>query len=282
MYHSRKWKPDNPGLCVFLLDQSGSMGSEWPKNPGTTKAHVVADCLNNTLSELISRSTGSIGQVSHRCDVAVIGYGRDTRIGSVFQGSLQGQTIVKIPTMAKQYLRVTNVKRNMPDGKGGYIEVEEPSTIWVVPETGRAGTPMRAALAFVHGIVSNWLNDRPNSPAPVVIHITDGESTDGDPTQSAEAIRMLCTNDGEAILVNCHIPSAAEPEVLYPTSESQLPYESEYAKTLFAMSSPLPGAMYDMAKKAGLAVGSESRLMVMNADVTTAETLIQFGATAKM
>jgi hypothetical protein len=41
---------------------------------------------------------------------------------------------------------------------------------------------MCGALGQAQTVVQSWLSQHPDCFPPVVIHITDGESTDGDPT----------------------------------------------------------------------------------------------------
>lgn len=38
-------------------------------------------------------------------------------------------------------------------------------------------------------------------------HITDGESTDGNPEDIASQLRLISTNDGEVLLLNLHVSS---------------------------------------------------------------------------
>jgi len=62
----------------------------------------------------------------------------------------------------------------------------------------------------------------PKSFPPVVINITDGESTDGDPYPASAAIRELETEDGNVLLLNLHLSSCRAPQVFFPDSESGL------------------------------------------------------------
>ena len=57
----------------------------------------------------------------------------------------------------------------------------------------------------------------------MVIHLTDGEPTDGDPLPYAEALKSLSTDDGELLLFNCHISESQANPVVFPNSEHILP-----------------------------------------------------------
>ena len=74
----------NPACFIFLVDQSGSM--EDKMSSGRSKAQFVADVLNRTLVNLITRCTKSDG-VRNYFEIGVIGY-RDTYVQNFFQGDL--------------------------------------------------------------------------------------------------------------------------------------------------------------------------------------------------
>src|SRR5258708_5288351 len=114
------------------------------------------------------------------------------------------------------------------------------------------GTPMCAALQQARGVVESWLAEHPRCFPPVMLHITDGESTDGDPTQYGQALGDLKSSDGNALLFNCHLSSKRSPKIEYPTGPSALPDDS--ARTLFAMSSNLPQKFHATGASIGLSL----------------------------
>ena len=65
------------------------------------------------------------------------------------------------------------------------------------------------ALYRAYDIVDKWIQEHKRSFPPVVIHISDGESQDGDPLQYAESLRSLATEDGNVLLFNCHLSETA-------------------------------------------------------------------------
>ena len=68
----------------------------------------------------------------------------------------------------------------------------------------------------------------------MVINITDGEATDGDPSAPGDALKELGTEDGQLLLFNLHLSSHAGASIAYPSRERDLP--DPFAGQLFRMS----------------------------------------------
>jgi hypothetical protein len=82
----------------------------------------------------------------------------------------------------------------------------------------------------------------------------------------------LTTNDGAALLYNIHVSSATVEPIRYPSTAASL--SDQYSQLLFRMSSTFPDHIRQYAQDAyGLALGPDSRAMVLNAD---AEELVKF------
>jgi hypothetical protein len=105
----------------------------------------------------------------------------------------------------------------------------------------------------------------------VVINISDGEPTDGDPLRAAEALREVGTNDGTALLFNIHISGSSKRPIEFPDTQMGLP--DEFAQRLFEMSSVLPPRLAEEAAREGFAVSPASRGFAFNADLRA---LVQF------
>src|SRR5438477_89770 len=88
-----------------------------------------------------------------------------------------------------------------------------------------AGTPktMCDALNHCYRVAGGWCEAHPGSFPPVVIHLTDGESSDGNPEEAANGLKSLFTGDGNLLLFNCHLSDSTAVPVLFPSSEDQLP-----------------------------------------------------------
>jgi hypothetical protein len=119
----------------------------------------------------------------------------------------------------------------------------------------------------VHGIVARWVNEYPTGFPPIVLHITDGESGDGDPTAAGTALMNLATSDGNALVFTCHLSSTRATKIEYPAHVDGLP--DTFAKTLFGISSVLPPEFSKAAKELGLNLPEGARGFVFNADATS-------------
>src|SRR5438046_8804564 len=94
-------------------------------------------------------------------------------------------------------------KRKDMDDTGLEIEVDVPFPIWVKPKAG-GGTPMCGALRRARDLAEYWAYQHPDSYPPVIVNVTDGEATDGDPTGIAQEIYGIATNDGKAMIFNVY------------------------------------------------------------------------------
>jgi len=136
--------------------------------------------------------------------------------------------------------------------------------VWIDP-IHDGGTPMRQALGIIGETVAEWCDNHPSSYPPTVVHVTDGQSTDGDPEEIAEAIKGISTDDGDVLLFNLHVDQESGDEIVFPSSEDELP--DEYSKLLFRMSSTIPSHLVPVAQGMGYDVTEESRFFAYKAGV---------------
>ncbi|MBX8484957.1 vWA domain-containing protein [Pseudomonas cichorii] len=263
----------DPTAFLFLVDQSGSMGDTMAGE--RTKAQFVADVLNRTLMNLVTRCTKSEG-VRDYFDIGVLGYGH-TGVSNGFSGALGGQILHPISAIEASPLLIEDRKKKVPDGTGGLVEQIVKFPVWFQP-VSNGGTPMRAALTGAAEALVAWCDQHPNSYPPTVLHVTDGESTDGDPEELATMLRQIGTNDGQVLLLNIHVSANDSSPVKFPASENGLP--DSYAKLLFSMSSNLPEHLVKFAQEKGYSVSSESRGFVFNADAAEIVEFFDIGTRA--
>lgn len=235
------------------------------------KADGVADAINRLLQNLVIKCAKEEG-VRDYFHVAVIGYG--AQVGPAFSGALAGRQFVPISEVANAPARVEQRNKKISDGAGGLVDQQVRFPVWF-EATNNNGTPMRQALGAAKTIVEGWLAQRANCFPPIVINITDGESTDGDPTTAADEIRNLKSSDGEVLLFNIHLSAQKGAAIEYPNSESGLP--DQFAQQLFRMSSVLPAYMLNIAKKEGMNAGEGSRGFVFNADMVAVIKFLDIG-----
>src|SRR6266545_1608541 len=249
----------NPSAFLFLVDMSGSMTD--PYGSGKRKADGVADAINKLLSNLSIKCTKSEG-VRDYYEVGVISYGKKVEPG--LGGDLAGQALSPISAVANHPVRVEERAKKEEDGAGGVTEVKVKFPIWFDPKAAGA-TPMCKAFQLAHETLQAWVDTHKYSFPPIVINITDGESTDGDPSTYAESLRALETQDGKALLFNCHISGAKGESVLFADAEEGLP--DQFAKLLYSMSSVLPEPIRESAEREGFHVSEGSRGFAFNADL---------------
>jgi hypothetical protein len=239
--------------------------------PEKSKAVGVSDALNRLLQNLILKCARADG-VRDFFHVGMVSYGG--RVQSAFGGALAGKTIVPISQIASNPLRVEVRKRKVEDGAGGLVEDEFKFPVWFEAHpTGR--TPMCEAMRKAKEDVQTFLGIQHNCYPPIVINITDGHPTDGDPREAAKELRALTSLDGNVLLFNAHLSDKLNSPIEFPADESGLP--DDYAKLLFRMSSELPPKLMEAAKSSGLAVGPKSRGFVFNADLVAVIRFLDIG-----
>ena len=265
----------HPTCFLFLIDQSGSMDEM--TGAGRSKASFVADVLNKTLYTLVTSCSKSDG-VRNYFEVGVIAYG-GSDVTTGFGGALADGIIHPIAAISEHTLRVEERKKKMDDGAGGIVELKTKFPIWFEPKHA-GGTPMRAALEKTRQTVADWCEAHPGSYPPTILHVTDGQSTDGPPEEAADALRRMSTKDGEALLFNLHVTGESRPEIVFPTTDTDL--GDEYSRTLFRMSSPLPAHLANFAGDKGYAVADGSRGFIFNGDPQCIVDFFEIGTRPKL
>lgn len=265
----------NPSCFLFLVDQSGSMADTLPG--GEThqrKCDFVADALNRLLAELSVKCAKEEG-VRDYFHVGVVGYGAS--VGPAFAGALSGRDLIPLSDVASNPSRVEERTKRMPDGAGGLVEQQVKFPVWF-DASANGGTPMSHALTNAQATVNSFLTTFPSSFPPIVLNLTDGEPTDGDPSLPAESLRALASTDGNVLLFNLHVSSRGGSPINFPDDEAGLP--DDYAKALFRMSSVLPPHMRAYAQQTGYTVTETSRGFVYNADATAIVQFLEIGTRA--
>src|SRR5438105_13612259 len=186
---------ENPACILFVIDRSGSMDEI--TEAGRSKAGFVADVLNKTLYTLVTTCSKADG-VRNYFDVGVIAYG-GSEVASGFGGVLSGGIVHPINAISEHTLRVEERQKKVDDGAGGIVELKTKFPVWFDPKSA-GGTPMRAALSKTMETVADWCESHRDSYPPTMLHVTDGQSTDGSPEGVAYRLRQGATRDGEPLL----------------------------------------------------------------------------------
>ena len=261
----------NPACVLLLVDQSRSMDQPLAGTGTRSKAAVVADAVNRLVQNLVLRSAKA-GGVRDYFHVGVIGYGREVRSG--LRGQLPSAPLARISQLSDEPIRVETRTRLTPDGAGGARTKTVKFPIWYEPEAA-GPTPMCAALDAAASAARKFAAAFPNAFPPVVLNLTGGQPTGGDPAGKAWLVRMVSTNDGNALLFNVLLSVSPLPPAYFPDTEDRLP--DPFDQALFRMSSVLPAKMREAARAEGLAVREKARGVVVNADPTALVRFLDIG-----
>ncbi len=264
----------NPACFLFLIDQSGSMTQALAGQPGQRKMDQAAAAINRILDTVSQRCSQGM-DVRDYFDIGIIGYCTDSIgssiISSILQGTSRDQPFLPISQVV-DVAEMVEMQVKVSDGAGGLVEVTRQMPVWLHPHA-EYGTPMCAAFQTAARSVENWIAQHPDSFPPIIINVSDGAATDGDPEPPAQRIMGMQTGDGNALVFNIHLSEVSALPVQYPDREDALPRDDEYAKVLFRMSSVLPESSRAQASAMDLSISNNSRGYVFNADM---DALVQF------
>jgi hypothetical protein len=254
MTYSAEISRNNPTAFLFVIDRSGSMNEQTPE--GLSKAQMLSDVMNRLFSEMILKCSKTEG-VRNYFEIGVIGYDSPMGVVNPLPGELVGNWLNPVSLFETNPLRLEERMKKIPDGTGGVIETSIKFPVWFDP-IAQGGTPMCAALSTAYNILNGWCENHPNAYPPLLVHVTDGQSTDGDPEGIAEDIKQISTEDGNVLVFNIHLSKQGGHGMMFPSSVQGLP--DSYAEKLFKMSSQLPENIINIARNEEIAqVSSESR-----------------------
>ncbi|GCE18590.1 hypothetical protein [Dictyobacter kobayashii] len=281
--YTQVWAGSRPGCLIFLLDQSGSMADPFgmaQAGAGRRKCDMVATVLNGFLNELIVANTvaqrDGTTEVRPRAEVAVLGY-EGISVEPVLQGGLSGKSFISLPELQMNPLDIERRKRTEIDDTGQEIEITVPFPVWVKAKAG-AGTPMCMALEQARDLAQEWASNHPDSYPPVIINVTDGIASDGDPLAVAQEISQIRTNDGQALFFNVHITDFNLSPIVYPANSEELP-EDAYARSLFEISSEIPESSRQLLRSLlGKDIQPGARGMIFNGDAASVRQMFIFAS----
>jgi hypothetical protein len=266
MAYSAEISRTHPACILILIDQSGSMEEPFSGSQ-RRKADGVADVTNRLLQNLVVRCAREEG-IRDYFHLGVLGYGGE--VGPAFRGPLAGRSLVPISEIGHAPARLEERTREREDGMGGLVREKVRFPIWF-ESVANGATPMCQALGRAASLVGDWVRRYPEGFPPIVVNISDGQPTDGDPTGIASELRGMRTTDGEVLLLNVHLSAHASTPIQFPSSDAGLP--DAHARLLFGLSSRLTPGMLSAAREEGLQVSDGARGFVFNADIIS---LIKF------
>jgi len=277
--YEKQWSSNEPGLMIFLIDQSGSMEVEWgDKNRAEQTSLVVNKVLENII---LTNMDGT--KPKNRAYISLIGYGGNggNTVDILAKGLLSD--------IADNPIDIQKVKVKKPDGGGGIIEIVEEKPVWVTP-IANGLTPMGGAMDLAKDIIEKWIGKRADAPAPIIINITDGMAYNGNESNPMEEvektisvfkeIQSIKTSLDESPLVfNVHI-GGDEKKIGFPENESELGND-DMAKFLFEISSRVPDAIKEGANFS-FSIKENSKAFIANADLIDLIEFIEFGSKSAM
>lgn len=252
-------------------------GAEEQGDAAPSKARVLADTVNRLIQNLVLRCAKEDG-VRDYFHVGLIGYGERVepliRLAEDADRPGPAPDLVPISALAERPLRLDERVQQRPDGNGGFAERRVRVPVWFDPEA-RNGTPMCQALDHATKTVRAWIDTHPRTFPPIVVNVTDGEATDGDPLRFARELTAYGTQDGDVLLFNVHLSDSTEPAIELPDTVEGMP--DAHARTLFQMSSELPFPMRRAAEAEGFATSLDTRGFVFNADPAALVRFLEIG-----
>ena len=135
-----------------------------------------------------------------------------------------------ISRLADDPIRVETRTRLTPDGAGGAEDKKIKFPIWYEPEAA-GPTPMCEALDAAAAAVLTFAGAFKHAFPPIVLNLTDGKPTDGDPAGKAWLVRMVSTDDGNALLFNLLLSASPLTPAYFPDNEDQI--ADEFGQALF-------------------------------------------------
>ena len=195
--------------------------------PGTpSKASNVADAINRLLNNLVIRSSRG-NAVRDYFSISIVSYGSEI-VRTPWQGGLSGKTIVTTSELDAQPARIEARLERVPDGTGAYRDLTINVPVYIDPAAG-GSTPMCKALFNAFNLCKWWVGKHPDGFPPIVLNLTDGEATDGDPAIGAKNLVSLATTNGNVLLFNLHVSAEGGAAQLYPSSDAELTNDSPSA-----------------------------------------------------
>ena len=275
--NEKQWSSATPGLLIILLDQSGSMMSDYE---GTTRTKFATLAVNKVIDNIIQKNfDGDVPK--NRCFISVIGYNHNVK--ELCSGWLKD--------LDANPLRYEKIKKKVikksPDGAGGILEekvdVEVTQPVWVEPIDRDGATNMLGAFQLAKDLVEKWMADNADGPAPVIINISDGvpyyEGKDPrdcmtETVALVNEIKNLSNNDGNVLIFNAQIDSV--PTTVFPSERNEISQEA--GQFLYDITSVVPESYKVAAAKNELPTKEGSRGCIFGADGVQLIQLIDFGS----
>ena len=245
------------------------------KNESDSRTVFATRAINRVINDIIKKNFNGT-EPKNRCFISVISYCADVK--EECSGYLKD--------LYKSPKRVETVTKKVSDGAGGLVDKNVKMPIWVEPTDTDTWTDMKGAFLMAKNLVEDWVADKPDNPAPVIINISDGvpyydhkNSNDcmEETKTIANEIMQISNSDGNVLIFNAEIGDTSQ-EIITPNDDSEVKKGGAGAEFLYDISSVIPEGYIDAARKNELPVKPNSRGCVFSADAVTLIKLIDFGS----
>lgn len=275
--YSMQWSSKNPGLQIYLLDQSHSMGEKYPEHG--TKAMFAAVAINRCIREVIeANSDGS--NVKDRAKIIIIGYGG--KGGDSVEVMREGM----LSQYADNPIRLVKAKRMVAGMDRGMTEIVEDTPVYI-EGVARGSTAMGSAFHLAYEEIQKFLAEHPQSPAPILINVTDGcpwsyereHKEEEYAIKEAQRIMSIETPDGTPLLFNAHIGTGSQP---YTCPAYGTVLRGRGPQFLSKISPIIPDAYKAVASKLGIRLEENALGFVSDASPAIFNMFIAFGSSGAM
>ncbi len=256
MSYELGWGSKHPGLLIYLVDLSGSMGWDDKIRRVSNTIWNVVDCLSAPCQDN--------GVYKNRFRLEVIGYNQYTY--NLFSGGI--------------------------DEINNWLDAHQDEQFINIEKEGKPQGLTHMAMAFERAseIINNWISTQnakgQHIPAPIVINITDGypeeknlneQESRSKALEAANKLKSINVPDGNVLLFNIHIDGKPGEgvELQFPTIK---PSDAKRS-FLFDASSEMTPVFVTRAQRNNLPAANGSRFMVSNiSDMRTLGRLVVFGS----
>jgi uncharacterized protein YegL len=219
---------NSKALVIFLLDVSGTMGKPMGAH---TRIQIVKDALKMTITEMVQRSLKN-KELRPRYRVAMIAYSDD--VYDILGGAQPIDIVAKKGIPKLEPLNRTDMTKGLQEVKK-LLERER----------------------------NNVTKD---CPAPLVIHMTDGEYTSrADPEPVIREIQQMKFDDGNVLIENLFVSDELKVTIKDATSWPGYKLGDDignpYGNRLLSFSSPLPEMYRVVMSELGYSIQPDTVMM---------------------
>ena len=257
---------NNPCLIIILIDQSCSM-DDFYGNTNKQKKELIALNANKVIYEILEASSNG-EYIKNIFFISAISYGNTFGVDLIL-----GDFINNID---EKILRIEKIKRKLPDGIGGLIEIDEDFPIWIEPKA-ECSSSMDIAFKRAYELCEKWVKYNKDSFPPLIINIVGGMPSHIENTKlEAKKLMKLSNNDGNVLLLNLYIVDGLTNSIIFPHNNNMLPNNT--SKFLYTISSILPDTLINEANRSGLSTNNKAKGFIYDGNAEMFIRLLSFGS----